>query len=247
MARAWPHAEVAAPELLATYARVATGSRSASRAKGQPSPTWATWHQQTRSTPFSISHRQELSDRRQRLGAMASVDLELLSVRELLALWASALRELRQRGVIRTFNNPIGDIAEELVAIHYDGQRGSFSQKTWDVRAGNDFLQVKALRETGNRTRRSLSPIRSDDGYTAVIVVIFKEDLRVAEAIRIPRKVVNERFERRSHVNGRIIRLSRRLLTHPAVERIELSDASLDADRSSSEGGTSTARSRPNE
>jgi hypothetical protein len=30
---------------------------------------------------------------------------------------------------VRTFNSPIGDIAEELVALHYGGERGSFSQK----------------------------------------------------------------------------------------------------------------------
>jgi hypothetical protein len=155
--------------------------------------------------------------------------LAVAPVRELLALWASALRELRERGVVRTFNNPIADIAEELVALHYGGERGSFSQKTWDVRVGDELLQVKALRDTGSRTRRNLSPIRSDDGYTAVIVVIFTGDLRVAEAIRIPREVVNEMFERRSHVNGRIVRLGRRLLAHPAVEMIELSDASLDS------------------
>jgi hypothetical protein len=92
------------------------------------------------------------------------VDLTGSSIRELLALWANALRELRKRGVVRTFNNPIGDIAEELVALHYGGERGSFSQKTWDVRVGDELLQVKALRRTGVRTRRNLSPIRSDDG-----------------------------------------------------------------------------------
>jgi hypothetical protein len=36
-------------------------------------------------------------------------------------------------------------------------------------------------------------------------------------------------FVRRAHVNGRIIVMGRRLLEHPAVERIELSDAALDA------------------
>lgn len=161
---------------------------------------------------------------------VASVDLKTLSVRELLALWAGALRELRERGVLRTFNNPIADIAEDLVALHYGGERGAFSQKTWDVRAGDELLQVKALRDTGNRTRRNLSPIRSDDGYTAVILilVIFTEDLRVAEAIRIPRELVNEMFEHRSHVNGRVVRLTRRLPAHPAVKTIALSDASLD-------------------
>ena len=160
---------------------------------------------------------------------MDAADLKGLSVRDLLALWASSLRELRDRGVVRTFNNPIGDIAEELVALHYGGERGSFSQKTWDVRIGNELLQVKALRRTGTRTRRNLSPVRSDVGYDAVIVVIFTEDLRVDEALRIPREVVNDLFPRRPHVNGRVIHLSQKLRAHPDVAVIPLSDAALDA------------------
>jgi len=160
---------------------------------------------------------------------VAETDLQSMSVRELLALWAGSLRELRDRGVVRTFNNPIGDIAEELVALHYGGERGSFSQKTWDVRVGDEFLQVKALRRTGTRTRRNLSPIRSDEGYAAVIVVIFTEDLRVDEALRIPREVVNDLFARRPHVNGRIINLGHRLREHPNVHSIPLSDKALDA------------------
>lgn len=156
-------------------------------------------------------------------------DLKTLSVRDLLALWASTLRELKDRGVVRTFNNPIGDIAEELVAVHYGGERGSFSQKSWDVRVGDELLQVKALRRTGARTRRNLSPVRSDEGYTAVVVVIFTEDLRIEQTLRIPREVVNELFERRAHVNGRIITVTRRLIGHPAVETVDLSDSMLDA------------------
>lgn len=159
---------------------------------------------------------------------MARTDLGSYTVRELLSLWAASLRELKDRGVVRTFNNPIGDIAEELVALHYGGERGSFSQKTWDVKVGDELLQVKALRRTGVETRKNLSPVRSDEGYTAVVVVIFTEDLRVDEALRIPREVVNELFAHRPHVNGRIITISGKLVEHPAVERIELSDAALD-------------------
>lgn len=156
-------------------------------------------------------------------------DLDTLSVRELLSLWAASLRELKDRGVVRTFNNPIGDIAEELVALHYGGERGAFSQKTWDVKVGDELLQVKALRRTGMRRRRNLSPIRSDHGYTAVVVVIFSEDLRVEQALRIPREVVNELFPHRPHVNGRVIVIGRQLLDHQEVETIDLSDEALDA------------------
>lgn len=155
--------------------------------------------------------------------------LATLGTRDLLSLWAQTLRELHDRGVVRTFNNPIGDIAEELVAAHFGGERGSFSQASWDVRTlAGELLQVKALRRTGKRTRRNLSPVRSDD-YTAVIVVIFTEDLRVEQAIRIPQAVVSELFAVRSHVNGRVITVTQRLLSHPDVRIFDLSDAVLDA------------------
>lgn len=75
-------------------------------------------------------------------------DLNELSIGQLLALWANVLRQLRERKVVRTFNNPIGDIAEMLVALHYGGEQASFSQKTWDVQVGDELLQVKALRRT---------------------------------------------------------------------------------------------------
>ena len=157
-----------------------------------------------------------------------TLDLSEMPTRQLLALWAQSLRELRDREIVRTFNNPIGDIAEALVALHYQGERGSFSQASWDVRTRRgELLQVKALRRTGAKTRRNLSPVRSD-GYDAVIVVIFAEDLRVEQALRVPQLVVNELFAWNDHIAGRIITLTRTLLDHPKVSRIDLSDDVLD-------------------
>lgn len=158
-----------------------------------------------------------------------TTDLAKMPTRQLLALWAQALRELRDRDVVRTFNNPVGDIAEALVAWHYEGERGSFSQASWDVKTPDgEMLQVKALRRTGTKTRRNLSPVRSD-GYDAVIVVIFTEALRVEEALRIPQAVVNDLFPWRDHVAGRIITVTRKLVEHPEVRSIDLSDELLDA------------------
>jgi uncharacterized protein DUF6998 len=150
------------------------------------------------------------------------------STRDLLVDFASIMRTLRTRGVVRTHNNPIGDMAEAIVANHYGGTRGSFSQAGWDVRTPRgERLQVKALRQTGARTRRNLSPIRDTD-YDAVIVVLFDEDFRVAEGLRISRETVEELFPHRAHVNGRVITVTKKLRAHPAVEVVELSDASLD-------------------
>ena len=156
-------------------------------------------------------------------------DPALRSTRELLADWAAIMRQLRDRGIIRTNNNPIGDIAEAIVAEHYGGERGSFSQAGWDVLLpSGERLQVKALRQTGARGRRNLSPIRDVD-YDAVIVVIFDEDFRVNEGLRIERATVEELFPHRAHVNGRIITITKKLRGHPDVAVIELSDATLDS------------------
>jgi hypothetical protein len=151
-----------------------------------------------------------------------------LSTRELLRAFAAILRELRARDIVRTYNNPIGDIAEEIVARHYGGERGSFSQSSWDVLLpSGERLQVKALRLTALGTRRNLSPIRST-GYDAVVIVVFDEEFRVVEGLRIAREVVEELFPHRPHVNGRVITVTQKLREHPDVETLDLSDALLD-------------------
>jgi hypothetical protein len=150
------------------------------------------------------------------------------TTRELLADWAAIMRQLRARKVIRTNNNPIGDIAEEVVARHYGGKRGTFVQAGWDVELPDGTkLQVKALRLAGARGRRNLSPIR-DDHYHAVIVVIFDEDFRVTEGLRIDRATVERLFPHREHVNGRVITVTKKLRDEDGVEVVELSDDVLD-------------------
>ncbi len=143
---------------------------------------------------------------------------------ELLADWAAVMRELRVRDVIRTNNNPVGDIAEAIVAAHYGGERGSFVQAGWDVRTPEgERIQVKAMRTTPTTKRRNLSPIRDTD-YDSVVVVIFDEDFRVTEGLKLSREVVEDLFPHRKHVNGRIITVTQLLRADPRVERVDLSD-----------------------
>jgi hypothetical protein len=59
--------------------------------------------------------------------------------------------------------------------------------------------------------------------------VIFDEDFRVSEGLRIERATVEELFPHRAHVNGRIITVTQKLRSHPNVAVIQLSDAALDA------------------
>lgn len=136
------------------------------------------------------------------------------------------MRELRKRDIIRTDNNPVGDIAEAIVHAHFGGERAGFSNAGWDVRsASGERLEVKALRVAeGGNAGRGLSPIRKSD-YDTVIVVVFNEDFEVTEGLRIPREVVEERFAVEEYRNARSIRLTQALRSDARVEAVDLSDA----------------------
>ncbi len=155
-------------------------------------------------------------------------NLDALSNRELLEVWAKSLQLLYDRRVVRTYNSPIGDIAEEMVARHYGGVRGTFVQAAWDVAVGDELLQVKACRREPGKSRTGFSPIRHRDGYDAVILVVFSMDMKVEEAWRVPREVVNELGKFNAHVNGLKIALTSDVRAHPEVEQLELTDDALD-------------------
>ncbi len=50
------------------------------------------------------------------------------SIAQLLADWGAIMRDLRLRDVIRTNNNPVGDIAEAIVAAYVNGRIITFTQ-----------------------------------------------------------------------------------------------------------------------
>jgi hypothetical protein len=155
--------------------------------------------------------------------------LEALSTREVLALWAAIMRELRRRDVVRTANNPIGDIAEAVVAEHYKGRRESFNNSGWDVTAPNgDRLEVKGIRLAEARTRSNLSPIPATSTYTHVVIVVFDADLRVTEALRAPRAAIERLYAPRAKDRARIIRLGPKLRDDPEVTPVAISDGLLD-------------------
>jgi hypothetical protein len=149
-------------------------------------------------------------------------DLSEQSVPDLLRLWAKVMRALRSRDIVRTNNNPVGGIAEAIVAEHYQAERGSFVQAGWDVRTSDgERIQVKAMRQTASSKRRNLSPIR-DAGYDSVVIVILNEDFEVTEGLRLKRQLVEELFQHRDYVNGRVITVTAALREHPDVEHLDL-------------------------
>jgi hypothetical protein len=152
-------------------------------------------------------------------------DPALRTTGDLLKDWAAIMRVLQARDVIRTDNNPVGDIAEAVVHAHYGGERGGFNQKGWDVtRPDGMRLQVKALKITaGGNPSRNLSPISRID-YDVIVVVIFDEDFRVTEALWVPREVIEELFPNPTP-KGLRMRVTQALRADPLVKTVDMSDA----------------------
>ncbi|MGO8936051.1 MAG: DUF6998 domain-containing protein [Mycobacterium sp.] len=151
------------------------------------------------------------------------IDLKQLNVRDVLTIWASALSELRDRGLIRT-NNLVGDLAEAIVHAHYGGERLLFSGKGWDVKTPDgERIEVKAIRRTSAR-RVTCSAIRGCD-YDAALVVVFDTNFELTDGLKIARETVEALFPHREHVNGRIITVTKRLTERPEVTHVDMTAA----------------------
>jgi hypothetical protein len=151
-------------------------------------------------------------------------DAKARDKRQLLSDWVAIMRQLRVLGVIRTNNNPIGDIAEAIVCDHFGGERASFSQKGWDVKAPDgELIQVKSRRKTPESKPSVLSPI-SDDEYDSLVVVIFDEQFRVTEGLKASRELIEDRFDL-DEKNQRRVGLNK-LRADPEVEKVDFSEAS---------------------
>lgn len=141
-------------------------------------------------------------------------DISSMKVTELLRLWAGTMTELRGRGVLRTNNNPVGDIAEAIAHEHYGGRR----------RYRRASTPGKVIRKTGLSGRTNLSPIRDSD-YDVVVVVAFDTYFSLTATLEVPREVVEELFPIRPYVNGRVITVTDALTHHPDVTVIDMSAA----------------------
>jgi hypothetical protein len=84
--------------------------------------------------------------------------LETFTTAGLLELYRDALRQLRDRGIIRTANAPAGDYAECIVRRAFPGSElAPNSETSWDIRAANGTrLEVECRVSAGVREDVSL-------------------------------------------------------------------------------------------
>ena len=137
-------------------------------------------------------------------------DLSAVSVPDLLGRYAAILAELRERGVVRTRNAPLGDYAEHLAAKVYGGTLEPNSVKSYDLLAADGRrVQVKA-RTVGPDTRAGavFSVFRSFDFDIAVLITFDSATYVLRQAREVPVNELETAGRHSAHVNGRLIRIT---------------------------------------
>ncbi|KAA0961865.1 hypothetical protein FQ142_00495 [Microbacterium sp. ANT_H45B] len=118
-----------------------------------------------------------------------SDDLTALNARQLLARIEDALGELLKRGIVRSRNAPLGDVAERIVWLARGGTLERNSTKSHDVTTdAGERIQVKARIMKGNGGK--FSSFRSFEFTTAIFLsfdpatldIDYARELRSEEA-----------------------------------------------------------------
>jgi hypothetical protein len=69
---------------------------------------------------------------------VTSLHVQAMTVRQLMQLYTDILVELQRRGLVRTNNAPIGDLAEYAAVLAYGGKLAKNSEKSYDLTASMD-------------------------------------------------------------------------------------------------------------
>jgi hypothetical protein len=134
-----------------------------------------------------------------------SFSLSTMSVAELLSLHAAIGETLRTRGIVRSANNPTGDLAEYLFCEAFEWDQAPNSERGFDA-TGQDGIryQIKGRRIHRRNKSRQLSAIRnlSSRPFDVLAAVLFDDDFCITKAALIPFEIVERRATYVAHTNS---------------------------------------------
>lgn len=134
------------------------------------------------------------------------IDISELLPRQLFELHAKVEDRLRELEIIRTANNPIGDLAECLFRRAFDLKPANNSQAHYDaIGPAPDELkyQIKGRRIFGEGSRQ-LSAIRGLEQaqhFDVLAGVLFNEDYSIYKAALVSRAVLLGLKRERKHIS----------------------------------------------
>ncbi|MBB5723516.1 dihydroxyacetone kinase DhaKLM complex PTS-EIIA-like component DhaM [Loktanella ponticola] len=150
-------------------------------------------------------------------------DLTALSVPELLAFHAGIGEELRERGVVRSANNPTGDLAEYLFCQAFGWTQAPNSERGFDA-TGSDGTryQIKGRRIHRRNKSRQLSAMRdlSSGHFDVLAAVLFDDEFQIVRAALVPLRLVEGRATYIAHANSSKFMLRDDVWDEPDVEDV---------------------------
>jgi hypothetical protein len=145
------------------------------------------------------------------------------SSQDLLALHAEIVDVLSKRGILRTSNNPTGDLAEHLFCTARKLDREKNSRRGFDaIGPDGKRYQIKARKCAPQDKLRQLSAIRNldDADFDFLIGIVFSLDYKIQRAAQIPYAVVKELVTPDGHINGHRFLLKDDVWSVPGVQDI---------------------------
>ena len=143
---------------------------------------------------------------------------------ELLQFHSAILAELKFRERIRTFNNPVADYAEWLVANRLGLTLKGNSNAGYDAEDSLKSIryQIKCRHLTEDNNSVMLGAIRNLDknSFDYLVAVLFNAEYEVQHVYKIPHEIIGTYAVYRKHVNAHILRLRGKILEDPLVEDI---------------------------
>jgi hypothetical protein len=145
-----------------------------------------------------------------------------LPVSKLLALYSAILGELRERGIVRSANSPVGDYAEHLFATAFGWQLAGNSSSGHDALDGTVRYQIKSRRLHRYNSSRQLSFIRKlpDAPFDYLAGVLFNEDYSVWRAAIVPHALLEPNCRFSKHANGWLFKLEDAVWGWPDVRDV---------------------------
>jgi hypothetical protein len=149
--------------------------------------------------------------------------LRELPNQELLQAYAAILRELRERRVLRSSNNPVADYTEWLVCSKLNLSLATKSTKGYDATSEDGTrYEIKARRLTPESNATQFSAIRklAERHFHHLIGVVYEPDFSIRYAAQVPYDLIalNSRFS--THSNAHLFSLTPRILELHGVVNI---------------------------
>jgi hypothetical protein len=136
----------------------------------------------------------------------------------LVALYGEVTSELHRRGVVRSGNNPIADIAERVIADYYGVERQPPNHKSYDV-VTKDGTKIEVKVEVHER----LVPEPVAPALARVRLCRsshLRNRLQLIEAIFVPLEAVRDHMRWSNTWKANRLSVTQKLLNDPRVRRV---------------------------